>query len=56
MQRFLRRMAHGIDNAMHATAEPGAPRKQRVHTVQLVRACDFYGFHAEEQLFMKIIM
>ena len=55
-QRYLRRMAHGIDNAMNATAEPGAPAKQHVHTVQLVQARDFYGYHAEQQLFMKIIM
>ena len=49
-------MATGIDMAMNATAEPGAPHKQHVHTVQLVRAYDFYGYHAEQQLFMKIIM
>lgn len=49
-------MANGIDMAMNATAEPGAPHKQHVHTVQLVRAYDFYGYHAEQQLFMKIIM
>ena len=56
VQQYLRRIAHGIDAAIHATADPGSARKQRVHTVQLVRATDFYGFHAEEQLFMKVIM
>ncbi|KAK9800903.1 hypothetical protein WJX73_009005 [Symbiochloris irregularis] len=56
VQRYLRRMANAIDMAMNATAEPGAPHKQHVHTVQLVRAYDFYGFHADQQLFMKIIM
>jgi len=31
-------------------------RSQVVHNVQLVKARQFYGFHAEEQVFIKIVM
>lgn len=53
---FLRRVAQCLETAMHAGLEAGAQRHQRVFSVQLVRACPFYGYHPGERLFMKIIM
>jgi hypothetical protein len=41
---------------MHASHEAGSHQPQRVFSVQLVRACPFYGYHSDERLFMKIIM
>ncbi|KAK9830528.1 hypothetical protein WJX72_012277 [[Myrmecia] bisecta] len=56
VQAYLRRMAQSIEAAMRGAAAPGAPRRQHVYSVQLVRGRAFYGYHADEQLFIKIIL
>ena len=53
---FMRALAQSIEAAVYATQEPGAARKQVVFSVQLVRARPFYGFHADERLFIKILL
>ena len=55
-QAFLRQLAQSLEAAMQQHQEPGAGRKQIVHAVQLVRAIPFYGFHPDEQLFIKIVL
>ena len=41
---------------MQQHQEAGAARKQVIHAVQLVRAIPFYGYHPDEQLFIKIVL
>ncbi|KAK9861360.1 hypothetical protein WJX84_006555 [Apatococcus fuscideae] len=53
---FMRSLAQSIEAAVYATQEPGTVRKQVVFSVQLVRARPFYGFHADERLFIKILL
>ena len=53
---FMRSLAQSIEAAVYATQEPGSARKQVVFSVQLVRARPFYGFHADERLFIKILL
>jgi len=55
-QAFLRQFAQTLEAAMHAGLESGVQRHQRVFSVQLVRACPFYGYHPGERLFIKVIM
>ena len=52
----MRTLAQSIEAAVYATQEPGTARKQVVFSVQLVRARPFYGFHADERLFIKILL
>lgn len=54
---YLRRLAAGIEASSVGMTEQGAPvRKQRVYAVQLVRARKFYGYHADEQFFIKFLL
>lgn len=54
---YLRRLAASIEASSVGTTEQGAPiRKQRVFSVQLVRARKFYGYHADEQVFVKFML
>lgn len=48
-------MALGLDAAMQPAAGEAVWR-QRVYGVQLVRGRPFYGYDAEERLFVKFIM
>ena len=65
---FMRRLAQGIE-AVAAEARKGGwaaggqgqgqawGRPQSiVHNIQLVRACPFYGYHATDKIFIKIIL
>lgn len=61
----MRRLAAAIDTALATQPppegepppepEPHRPR-QSVLSVQLVRACNMYGYHANEQPFIKIML
>eukprot|EP00798_Chlamydomonas_sp_ICE-L_P022555 gene22555-29680_t len=62
---FMRKLSRGIDTALQMSnlqtstetfKEPAPGRRQAVHTLQLVRGRHFYGYHAGEQLFIKIVM
>lgn len=52
----MRSLAQSIEAAVYATQEPGTARKQVVFSVQLVRTRPFYGYHADERLFIKILL
>lgn len=65
---LLRRLAAAVEAALsmgQQLAQPAAPEgpaqgqqrhRQRVHGVQLVRARNMYGYHADDQVFAKILL
>ena len=54
---LLKRMVASIEAGTVATTEQGAPlQHQKIFSVQLVRAHKFYGYHAEEEIFVKFLL
>ncbi|KAH7435487.1 hypothetical protein KP509_06G067000 [Ceratopteris richardii] len=52
---FVRSLALAIEKALKLASNSGA-KQQHVYSCSLVRGKKFYGFHAEEQLFVKIVL
>ncbi|KAI5067558.1 hypothetical protein GOP47_0018086 [Adiantum capillus-veneris] len=52
---FVRNLASAIEKALKLASNFGAKR-QHVYSCSLVRGRKFYGFHSEEQLFVKIVL
>jgi hypothetical protein len=54
---FLRRLMLAIELAFSGGSDANpAHNRQRVHNIQLVRGRDFYGYHSEDSLFMKVVL
>ena len=54
---LLKRLVSSIEAGTIATTEQGATlQRQKVFSVQLVRAYKFYGYHAEEEIFVKLLL
>ncbi|MCO5554976.1 hypothetical protein L7F22_008516 [Adiantum nelumboides] len=52
---FVRSLAFAIEKALKLASNAGAKR-QHIYSCSLVRGRKFYGFHIEEQLFVKIVL
>ncbi|KAL3678075.1 hypothetical protein R1sor_021031 [Riccia sorocarpa] len=52
---FVRRLASSIEKAMKMASTVGAKR-QHLHSCSLVRGKKYYGYHSNEQLFIKIVL
>ncbi|KAM8726444.1 DNA polymerase zeta catalytic subunit isoform 4-T4 [Acanthopagrus schlegelii] len=55
-ERYLRQVAFSIDRALNVAMGNPASSAQHVFKVVLVSGMPFYGYHAEEKLFMKIYL
>lgn len=50
-------MVASIEAGTIATTEQGATmQRQKIYSVQLVRAFKFYGYHADEEIFIKLLL
>ncbi|MCO5600145.1 hypothetical protein L7F22_054253 [Adiantum nelumboides] len=52
---FVHSLAFAIEKALKLASNAGAKR-QHIYSCSLVRGRKFYGFHIEEQLFVKIVL
>ena len=56
VQVFLRRLGLGLDTALNRASQVPGPSRQHVFGMLLVCGTPFYGYHAHEKVWVKIMM
>ncbi|XP_077973529.1 uncharacterized protein LOC120341041 [Styela clava] len=54
IERYMQQLAISLDSALNSASGKGKSTRHRVFKIVLLRGIPFYGYHQDEELFLKI--